>query len=553
MPPQLQQLMQDKRMLVIIGGVLALLLVVIIAVVAMNHGGKEGTFRKLNENEQVLAVVDSMGKALEIQALMAREKIDLVREDIEGGKASLKFQKDATLDDRDRALITLVQSGLMDKNVGLELFDKGDLTASREEKRIKLVRARNGELARLIRKIDPIQDASVFISMPEPTIFTKDMVPPSATVQVTLSPGERLTREKVRSIINLLVGSIENLDAKHVSLTDTNGTVYNSVLDATDELMDRLEERDHYMEQKVKTQLDKLIGVNKYVATVSTYLREAPKSEMALSYDPGRSAIQKSSNFAENLNAQQKGAGMAGGPVSSYVPDEVNILPNGMQRSEHGYARNGQEIEYNSGKQQVTEDFVAGMMEDITVAVTIDPNAYPANMTKEEFQTLIARAASPMVRPENVSIVTGQPEVVSPITPSVQPTHFEIPWWVWAGSAFIGFILFITMVKAFSKPGIPTELLQRQQNELQQLRELASANAQQLQAAQQQAQQMLSAQQQQLAQLASQQQIPIGAPTGAFELKETLSELQQIIQHNDEDDLSDGDLGTELRSWIEST
>jgi flagellar biosynthesis/type III secretory pathway M-ring protein FliF/YscJ len=39
----------------------------------------------------------------------------------------------------------------MDKNVGLEAFDHSDITASREEKRIKLIRALQGELARLIR------------------------------------------------------------------------------------------------------------------------------------------------------------------------------------------------------------------------------------------------------------------------------------------------------------------------------------------------------------------------------------------------------------------
>lgn len=550
MPPQIQQLLQNRRLLAVVAVVVVLILVVIIIAAVNGGGSKSGTARKLSKEEMVLANVDNIGKAIEVQALMAREGINLIREDIEGGKARLSFDKDATTDDRDRALVTLVQSGLMDKNVGLEIFDKGDLTASREEKRIKLVRARNGELARLIRKIPPIQDASVFISMPEPTIFKRDMVPPSATVQVTLSPGERLTRDKVRSIINLLVGSIENLEAKNVSLTDTNGTVYNSVLDATDELMDKLEERDRYMEQKVKTQLDRLLGPNKYVATVSTYLREAPRSEMSLNYDPQRSAVAKSAAFQENLNSLQKGSGLAGGPVSSYIPQDLDVSAAGAERAQRGYNRNGQEVEYNAGKKQIAEDFVPGMIEEIAIAITVDAGAYPANMSEEEFKTLVARAASPLVRPENVSIVMGKAEEIAPITPVEKP-KFEIPWWVWAIVGGVAFIFFLLLLKALSKPSVPPQILQQQQQEIQQLRELATNQAQQIQMTQQQAQQMLQAQQQQLAQLTTQQQTA-RVNEGAQELKRTLSELQEVLRREEEEDLAD-ELGTEIKSWIEST
>lgn len=550
MPPQLLQLLQNRRALAIIGIALVLVIVVIIVIATASGGTKEGEARKLGKEELVLATVDSMGKAIEIQALLAREKISLKRKDVEGGKAELSFDAEATTDDRDRALVTLVQSGLMDKNVGLEVFDKGDLTASREEKRIKLVRARNGELARLIRKIDPIQEASVFISMPEPTIFKQDMKPISATVQISLAPGERLNRDKVRSIINLLVGSIENLDAKHISLTDTNGNVYNSVLDPTDELMDRLEERDRYMEQKVKTQLDRLLGTNSYVVTVATYLREAPKAKMSLNYDPQWSSVAKSAAFQENLNAQQKGSGLAGGAVSSYIPEDLDVSASGSQRSQRGYNRNGQEIEYNTGKEQVSEDFVPGMMEEITVAVTVDADSYPGNMTVEEFKTLIAHSASPMVNPDNVTIVTGKPKEIAPITPEPE-TKFEIPWWIWAIASTVVFIFFLLLLRALSRPTVPPQVLQQQQYEITQLRELAHSQAQQLQATQQQAQQILQAQQQQLAQLSAEPPIT-RVNEGVVELKQTLSELQEVLRREDDDEL-DETLGSEIKSWIEST
>lgn len=562
MPPQLQELLQNRRLLAVVGGAVVLILLLVIGIPLMsggNSGGKDGA-RKLEETERILATVDTMGRAIEIQALLAREKIDLIREDVEGGKATLRFEENATTDERDRALVTLVQSGLMDKNVGLEIFDKTDLTASREEKRIKLVRARNGELARLIRKIDPIQDASVFISMPEPTIFKRDMVPPTATVQVTLASGENLTRDKVRSIINLLVGSIEGLDAKHVSLTDTNGRVYNSVLDTTDELMDKLQERDHYMEQKVHEQLDKLLGANQYVATVSTYLREASKSQMQLNYNPDQSTVMKSSKFEENLNSESHGSNSAAGPVSSYVPAEIDVTGSGSSQAERGYQRNGQELEYNNGKTQTNEEFVPGMIEDITVAVTVDAGAFPSGMSMEDFQTLIARTASPLVNPENVTVVIGKPEALTPLTPAQNENPFiaalsGIPWWLWviAGGG-VALIFLMLFVAALSKPKVPTEQITQQQKEIEQLRELAQNQSQQIQQSQQQTQEMLQAQQQQLAQIATQrptamqQTIPQqqGVP-----LKEELPETQAIRVQDGTDETAYDAQG--IKSWIEST
>ena len=59
------------------------------------------------------------------------------------------------MSERDRALLAIVKSGLMDQNVGLEIFDKGDFTSTKEDKRIRLIRAVNGELSRLIPQNPP--------------------------------------------------------------------------------------------------------------------------------------------------------------------------------------------------------------------------------------------------------------------------------------------------------------------------------------------------------------------------------------------------------------
>ncbi len=511
---------------------------------------------RVEKENKVLATADNIGKAIEIQALLAREGIRVDREDADGGKARVILRESATYCERDQALITLVQSGLMDRNIGLESFDKGDLTASREEKRIKLIRAQQGELARLIRKMEGIEDATVSLSIPEPTIFRKNQNAMSASVQVTIPSGARLTRDKVRSVINLMVGSIQGLDAEHVALSDTNGNTYNSVLDPATEMDDKLEERDLYMKQKVANQLDRLVGPGKYVVTVSTLLREAPTEVMTQQFNPQGDAIASIQTFSENLNAKSGSTGTAGGPVSSDVPTELQNALGGNSSSNRGYNRTGKEVTYANTKTQTLETRLPGMIEDISVAVTIDEANYPMTkgpggsepMSENELKRLIARAASPKVRVENVSLARIPfSDSTIPIKTSAEFSEEEgFNFWPWAIGALVVFGLFM-MGSIFKRDDMAPHF-EETQSQLQQLRELSSQQQQQLQATQHQTQLLMEAQQRSLAagDVGHAAQLPSQKAT---DLKKTLNELKNAL----EEELDTEDIDLQIKSWIESS
>jgi flagellar M-ring protein FliF len=553
MPPQLQALLQNKRLLAIILGSLALIVIILLVALQPWSGGSSNPGKQtLKQDQIVLAEVESVGKGIEVQALLAREGIRVDLEPGDGGKVKVKFNDRATLEERDRAVITLVQSGLMDRNIGLESFDKGDLTASREEKRIKLIRAQQGEMARLIRKIDPIEDASVALSIPEQTIFRSEMKPMSASVQVTLASGDRLGRDKVRAIINLMVGSIQGLDAKHVSLTDTNGNVYNTVLDIGTELNDKLQEQDQYMKQKVSAQLDRLVGAGHYVVSVSTFLREAPKETMVQNFDPAHSAVTTKQNFSERLNAQN-GKGGPGGAVSSYIPPGVDASAVSGGGSERGYSRVGTEVAYATGKSQWIETSVPGMIEDISIAVTVDRSHLPG-MPAERLQQLLAHAASPKVNPANVTIVETDFERPGLITKAEAiAIEKDMSWIFWAGGAVAAVVLLLVMLSIMrGKPAAAPadqEAMLRNQQELQQLRDFAAQQQAALQATQQQTQALIEAQQQQML-TSRQEEALLQQQSQANELKQTLSELKEAVQ---EEELEEEDFERQIKTWIESS
>ena len=227
-----QKLLENKALVFGVAGGLFILIGLFITlgiVVNSNNASKNGqtvTEEPIKEDVDLITT-DNFGKAIEIQALLAKYDIAVSRR-VDGTKSTLYLKKGdcttgrkkCTTAQRDEALIQIVQSGLMDQNVGLEIFDKGDFTSTKEDKKIRLARAINGELSRLIRRIKPIENASVFISIPEQSMFSSMQKPVTATVQVTIPSDAKLDQTKVKAITNLLLGSVTGLTAENIAISD---------------------------------------------------------------------------------------------------------------------------------------------------------------------------------------------------------------------------------------------------------------------------------------------------------------------------------------------
>ena len=550
------KILENKPLLYgIIGGVVLLLaLIVTISIVGASNkpsNGTEVTGEPLKENVDLLTT-DNAGKAIEIQALLAKYDIAVSRR-LDGTKSILYLKKGdcktgrkaCYTTDRDLALIQIVQSGLMDQNVGLEIFDKGDFTSTKEDKKIRLSRAINGELSRLIRRIDGVDNASVFISIPEQTMFTSMQKPVTATVQITLAKdATKLDQLKVKAITNLLLGSVTGLTAENIAITDTNGNTYHSIMNAEDEMLRRLEENDKYMTTKVNQQLDRLIGQGNYVATVSTFLRQAPVEKFTIDYDPERKASVTEQTFSEGLGDQTNDTNRNVNAVSVYLP---NGLPNGSSDSSQNrnYSRTARETQYGVTKTQTNEYIKPGVVEDISIAVTLDKNALPANTTLEELKELIAKAASPKVNPDNVSIAFS--DSTDPYLASDRPANLPKPdetgnpWWLAIALCGIGLVI---VFKAVSNK--VQQIQEANRREVEMLRQKTAQQEQQLSDINQRAAQ-LTERQSELAQgLVEQQQRGYIQQQNPAQLADTLSNLSAELSGAD-----DEEAGEKIKSWIE--
>lgn len=546
-----QKLLENKPLLYgIIGGVVIVFaLILTIAITAGSGKNSQVQGGEPLKADVDLLTTDNLGKALEIQALLARQGITAQRK-ADGTKSVLYLPKDncstltkkCTITDRDRAILTIVKSGMMDKNVGLEIFDKGDFTSTKEDKKIRLSRAINGELARLIRNIGGITDASVFISIPEQTMFTSMQKPVTATVQVIIPEGEKLDQMKVKSITNLLLGSVSGLEAENIAITDTNGNVYHSIMDAQDEMLTRLEENDKYMQQKVNQQLDRLIGKGNYVATVSTFLVQAPIEKYSIVYDPEKKTAVNEQSFTEGLGDRTQDTNRGVNAVSVYLP---NGLPaNGTDSSQNrNYSRSATETQYGVTKTQINEYIKPGVVEEISIAVTLEKSALPANTTLEELKELIANAASPKAVAENVSIAFS--DATDPYLASDRPVNLPKPdetgnpWWLAVALSGVGLIIVFKIISNKVRA-----VQEENAQEVAMLRQRTQQQEQQLSDINQRANQ-LTQRQSELAQNLIEQQQREALPN-TDQLAETLSDLTSQMSDADEEETAE-----KIKSWIE--
>ena len=545
-----QKLLENKTLLygVIAAAVIIVIAIISIGVIAGSGKNSNGAARVVSEKvikEPLdLLQTDNLGKAIEIQALLAREGIVASRK--ENGTKSVIFLKEYTLTQRDQALLAIVKSGLMDQNVGLEIFDKGDFTSTKEDKKIRLARAINGELSRLIRKIPPIENASVFISIPEESMFTSMQKPVTATVQVSIPAGDKLDPLKVKAITNLLLGSVSGLVADNVSITDTNGNVYSSMIDADDEMLAKLQENDKYMQQKVSRQLDRLIGAGNYTATVSTYLRQVPMERTRIEYDPTKKASVSEQSFTEGLGDQTRDSNQNPNAVSVYIPN--GIAAGGQNSSQdRSYSRSATETQYGVTKTQTNEYLKPGVVEEISIAVTMEKTAIPANTTVEELKELIATTASPKALPENVTIAfsdTSELNLAGDRQANLpKPDESGNPWWITIALCVIGLIGVSRVVHSKLRKAQEEhekEVAQLRQKEAEQDRLIQDMNARAAQ---------LTERQSELAQglLEAQQREYLALHT-TDDLVNTLANMSANISESDEKDAAD-----KIKSWIEET
>ena len=254
---------QNKRLAFVGAIVITVIIALIIVVFAWTKGTSEGDHMDLVKSidqDRAFEVVSKL-RVSDIEGKISNSELP--------GKVNVQVYQN----DFDKAALTLARSDLL-QDEGFNLFDKSDWAASDYDKRIKMMRAVNGDLSRIVSRMTGIKWATVRVNIPEPQLFSQYQAATTATVQVELpEDNSKLSRTQVRSMRNLLIGYVPNLQPNNISIIDTNGETYSAVETeeiAASELLEESERVNKIVQKRIEEYLLPLLGSNSFIVRVSS-------------------------------------------------------------------------------------------------------------------------------------------------------------------------------------------------------------------------------------------------------------------------------------------
>ncbi len=231
----------------------------------------------------------------------------------------------------------LAQEGLPStgNGAGWEKFDDHTFGMSDFDQKVTKVRAIQGELARTINKLDPVENSRVHIVIPENSFFNADKKVPTASIYLRLKSGKSISERQIQGIVHLVSHAVEGLDPKDVALVDQQGNMLTQ-MEENDGGLDKVTSIQREYQRKVEKELElkiaeiltRVVGFNKVVSKVQATIDFKKVEETISDVDPDRVAVISSQRNEQST----QGAGL--NPTG--VPGAKSNLPGEKEENIQG-------------------------------------------------------------------------------------------------------------------------------------------------------------------------------------------------------------------------
>jgi flagellar M-ring protein FliF len=259
----------------------------------------------------------------------------------------------------------------------------------------RLLNVREGQLEGMLTQLDPVQDANVKLTAGDNTSMFDDATPPSASVVLTLRPGQSLSSDQAKGIASLVAGANPGMDVKNVTITDQTGT---TLWPASGEDGDQNNASDRFAareQTKIQSLLDSTIGAGKSRVTVSAELDfDQIKKEIVqhLPTVPGGSSSLPLSTNDKKTTYSGAGASGAGGPAGTSANlSSPSYTSSGANGTGGAYKSDDQVINYVDNVDTTEIIAAPGSLKQLLVGVMIDSSIAPSTATafQREITTLV--------------------------------------------------------------------------------------------------------------------------------------------------------------------
>lgn len=261
--------------------------------------------------------------------------------------------------------------------IGYEILDQQTgfgQSAARE--RLDATRALEGELARSIATLQPVQSARVHVVLAERALFATTARPASAAV--TLRTRGALSAENVAAIRNLVAGAVPELSADAVSVIDQRGRLLaraGSAGAASGELDGRQAEIEARLRSEVEALLSPIVGSGKVRAQVSAELDPDQRREEARRFDPDGQVIARQISVEAGDQSQASDGAAGAVSASEQMPGEAGATggaaPAGAG-SRSASNETSEDVTYDNSRTDTVTTRAPGTIRRLSVAVMID-------------------------------------------------------------------------------------------------------------------------------------------------------------------------------------
>ena len=275
--------------------------------------------------------------------------------------------------------IAIASKGLpKESHVGFELFDKQEFGSTDFDQKVKFLRALEGELARTIQSLRPIESAVVHLALPKESVFVTKSTPPSASVMIKTVDGMRLSRKQILGVKNLVAAAVANLKPGNVKIVDEFG----EPLDASDETEgERIKQQIAYRNRFEKIYEEKIVnmlapfigGSSRVVAKVTADFDFSRRQSTEERYDPENVVRSEQSMEEKRTGPAPKSPGGVPGAVSNIGPVQGIEKGTGEQK----FQKSTTTTNYEISKTVSSVEGPFATLRRITAAVVVDGKYVP--------------------------------------------------------------------------------------------------------------------------------------------------------------------------------
>jgi len=319
--------------------------------------------------------------------------------------------------------------------------DSGFGVSQRMEK-ARLLRNQENLLKQTLEEFNGVRAAKVHLAIPKESSFIKNRRKPSASILLNLYSRGAISEEQSNSMVDLVAGSIPNMERNQVTITDQFGRLYhsgsmtNAQLASSREL-NIVKQRQDDIRNRIEQILTPIVGAAAFTVQVNLDMDFSKKEQTMQTFNPDLPAVRSERTIEDSSNAG--GASGVPGALSNQPPANSAIPQNATGAGGEAEATNSGnrrlEAERNYDLDTTISHIVpqVGVLERLSISVGLDYIDDPANAGQkvarpasevDKIARLIQAAVGYSVQRGDIVSVDSFPFVAGETLPAPPPPEF---------------------------------------------------------------------------------------------------------------------------------